>query len=317
MPTNNQNQNNQNGPTAMQTLQVFLEFFWVLIQLTYFNIEAIVRWFVPPPKKSVNGEIVLVTGAGHGIGKEFAMQYAALGATVIAWDVNEQNNLKTVKEINRLGYPKAYSYVCDVSNREKVFETVEKVRKDVGDITIIVNNAGIMPTHSLLEHTQKEIEAIFDINVLGHFWIIQAIMPSMLKRNHGHIVSISSCAGLSGLENLVPYCASKFAVRGYMEALRMELELIPNCQVKLTTIYPYMVDTGLCKKPIIRFAEAMTMLTPYEVAATAIDGQMRGVRHVSVPRLYWYMNNYFRMNAEKGMKAMKEFLGVSLGSDLS
>lgn len=133
---------------------------------------------------------------------------------------------------------------CDVSNREEVFKVAEKVREEVGHVTILINNAGIMPCRTIMNYTPEEIKRIFDINVLAHFWVsffekiavpieipfvllllfgclrlislqtTQAFLPSMIQRNHGHIVALSSMAGFIGLANLVPYCASKFAVRG-------------------------------------------------------------------------------------------------------
>jgi NADP-dependent 3-hydroxy acid dehydrogenase YdfG len=113
----------------------------------------------------------------------------------------------------------------DVTNREKVIETGAKVLKEVGTVTILLNNAGIMPQHEQLKHTEKEIRMIFEINVLAHFWMFEAFLPKMIEDNNGHIVALSSMAGILGLPNLVPYCGSKFAVRGIQEALSEELRL--------------------------------------------------------------------------------------------
>lgn len=76
----------------------------------------------------------------------------------------------------------SYYFRCDVSNRVMVNETVEKVKKDVGDITIVINNAGIMPTHSLLDHTPEEIEKITNVNLLAHFWVITILILSLASR---------------------------------------------------------------------------------------------------------------------------------------
>ncbi|GJQ66112.1 hypothetical protein Trydic_g5780 [Trypoxylus dichotomus] len=304
----------QNG---VLLVRVVGEMLLMLLQMFYYNLESIYRFFALPKEKAVKGEIVLVTGAGHGIGKELALQYAALGATVVAWDINEKNNTETVTQINQQGRAKAYGYVCDVANRANVFEVVERVKKDVGDITIIVNNAGIMPTHSLLDQTADEIERTFKVNVFGHFWVLQAILPSMLKNNNGHIVAISSCAGLVGLENLVPYCASKWAVKGYMEALFHEIRTsVPNTRIKFTTVYPYMVDTGLCKKPKMRFEGSMNMESPEVVARKAIEAQRRNLSEITIPEYFFYLVNSFRIMSGKACLKLKDFLGVYLESDL-
>nr|CAD7259673.1 unnamed protein product [Timema shepardi] len=196
-----------------------------------------------------------ITGTGHGIGKELALQFAMLGSTVVCWDINEDNNKKTVDELVHLGY-KAHAYNCDVSSREQVFKIAREVKEKVGDVTVVVNNAGIMPCHPFMAHNSQEIQRIFDINVMAHFWMLEAFLPSMINKNHGHFVALSSMAGLMGIANLVPYCASKYAVRGLMEAMAEELrEGNHQLDVKFTTICPFIVDTGLCKKPRTRYQD--------------------------------------------------------------
>lgn len=99
-----------------------------------------------------------------------------------------------------------FSILChrvDVTNREKVLDTAKKVQNEVGDITILVNNAGIMPQHEMLKHSEKEIRLIFDINVLAHYWMFEAFLPKMIEKNSGNIVALSSMAGVVGLPNLV------------------------------------------------------------------------------------------------------------------
>jgi all-trans-retinol dehydrogenase (NAD+) len=122
-----------------------------------------------------------------------------------------------------------------VTDREKVLETGAKVLKEVGDVTILLNNAGIMPSHDFLQHTETEIRNIVNINVVAHFWMFQAFLPKMIENNRGHIVAMSSMAGIMGFQNLVPYCGSKFAVRGIQEALSEELRCKTNgkSQVRL------------------------------------------------------------------------------------
>jgi all-trans-retinol dehydrogenase (NAD+) len=114
-----------------------------------------------------------------------------------------------------------------------VLEAGKKVLAELGNVNILVNNAGIMPQHQFLKHTEKEIRNIFGFNVLSHMWIFQAFLPTMISNNRGHIVAMSSMAGLIGSRNLVPYCGSKYAVRGMMEALSEELRAESNGQSKV------------------------------------------------------------------------------------
>ncbi|KAH8387216.1 hypothetical protein KR093_005620, partial [Drosophila rubida] len=283
--------------------------FWVAI------VEEVIKTFTTRPQANVAGQFVLITGAGHGMGKEMALQYAALGAKVLCWDVNEQTNSQTVKEIKQAGGT-AFGYVCNVVKREDIIELAAKMRKEHGFIQVVVNNAGIMPAHSLLEHTEQETRLMYDINVLAHFWMIQAFLPDMLERNEGSIVALSSCAGLFGLPNLVPYCGTKFAVRGYMAALAEELRLKnPQSNIKLTTIYPYMIDTGLCKNPRYRFPQLFKLISPKVAAASIIEAQRQGLEEAAVPRHFVGIEKIGRLLPRKAMRLVNDFLDAGVDSD--
>lgn len=122
-------------------------------------------------------------------------------------------------------------------------ETGSIVLKDVGDVSILVNNAGIMPQHEVLKHTEAEVRKIYDINTIAHCWMFQAFLPKMMEKNQGHIVALSSIAGVVGLNNLVPYCGSKFAVRGMMESLAEELRSHSEGKSKVKfKCFPLIVD---------------------------------------------------------------------------
>nr|XP_033334959.1 short-chain dehydrogenase/reductase family 16C member 6-like isoform X1 [Megalopta genalis] len=297
---------------------LFVEILLTLLKILYYTGEGIYRLFVPVEEKSVAGEIVLVTGAGHGIGKELALKYASLGATVVCWDLNQQGNDEVVEEIKQLGGSKAYGYKCDISNRDEVLKVAQKVKEEVGDVTILVNNAGIMPCHTFMGHSSEEIKRIFDINVLGHFWTLQAFLPSMIKKNHGHIVALSSMAGVVGLANLVPYCASKFAVRGLMESLNEELRSSSKdnpSNLQFTTIYPYMVDTGLCKKPRFRFTSFMPLVSAKQAVEKIVAAQRRNIREISIPAYWLYVNCFLRTFPEKGLVGVVDFFNSGVDPD--
>ncbi|XP_044264909.1 epidermal retinol dehydrogenase 2-like isoform X1 [Tribolium madens] len=305
------------GTLVVQVAQVTVDILILIVQVLYSYILSLVSLIVRKQPKSVRGEIVLITGAGHGIGKELALLYASQGATVVIWDINEKNGTQTVKEIEQLGYPKAYFFLCDVSNRENVLTVAKDVQQSVGDVTILINNAGIMPTHPFLDHTKDEIQRIMDINVMAHFWTLEAFLPAMKRHNYGHIVSLSSSAGIFGIPNLVPYCCSKYAVRGLMEALFQECRADKKNEIKFTSIYPYMVDTGLCKKPVIKFHNLMPLVNPKEAAAEIMDAQRREQNEITIPRYIFYAHNLCRMLPLKAQLFIFDFIGVALESDLS
>lgn len=125
--------------------------------------------------------------------------------------------------------------------------------------------------------------------------MLEAFLPGMVERGRGHIIALSSIAGIVGLTNLVPYCASKFAVRGMMEALQSELkDTKPNADIGLTTVCPYMCDTGLCKKPKVRFPSLLGLLKPKEVAEHIVLAHRKNLKELTIPRFLIYLNHFLR-----------------------
>lgn len=152
-----------------------------------------------------------------------------------------------------------------------------------------------MPSHPVELHSADEIRKIMDINVLAHFWMLEAFLPGMYEAGKGHIIALSSIAGIVGLTNLVPYCASKFAVRGLMEALHSEIkDTRPNVKIGCTTVCPYMVDTGLCKKPRLRFPSMLGLLSPTYVAEQIVLAHRKNMIELTLPRYLIQVNNFFR-----------------------
>ncbi|CAH2050866.1 unnamed protein product, partial [Iphiclides podalirius] len=290
-------------------LQLVRDLLWTLLLVNYEILRAIFRFFVPVEPKDVNGEVILITGTGHGMGREMALRFGRLGAKVVCVDVNPKSNEETHNMIlSHKG--KAYKYVCDVTDRAAVMQLAERVRKEVGEVDIIVNNAGIMPCKPVLQQTEKEIRLMMDINVNANIWFIQAFLPAMIERNHGHIVAMSSMAGLMGIRNLVPYCGSKYAVRGIMEALAVELRGDPRdtSGINLTTVCPYMVNTGLCKRPRVRFQKIMSVVETEEAADIIVDAVLRNVIEITVPTRLHYMNRYvYRMVPFQAAAALNDF----------
>jgi len=307
----------QHTQNASNQLQLFFEIAVLFIKMLAEVFYSVVRRFIKKECKDVSGEIVLITGTGHGIGRELAIQYIKLGSEVICVDINKQNNLETVRIANALQLGTAHEYTCDVTNRDDVFELAKKILNDVGHVSVILNNAGIMPSHSFLNHNAQEVRTLFDVNVLAHVWVLQAFLPHMLSKRRGHIVAISSMAGICGLTNLVPYCATKFAVRGLMEALYEELRLDGLDQaINTTIIYPYMVDTGLCKKPKFRFPNALGFLSPRDAATAIIEAQRSNTLEASIPNNLLYLNNVFRCLPYKCGFLFKDFIDSGVESDL-
>ncbi|XP_055613468.1 estradiol 17-beta-dehydrogenase 11 isoform X3 [Uranotaenia lowii] len=311
-----QEQSPNAGVQLYNVLLILVDLLMLWAKSTYNIVMGVVHMFSPPEAEDVSKDVVLITGAGHGMGKCLALQYAALRSTVVCVDINEATNSGTVAEIKRQGGT-AFGYVLDVTNRQQINDVAKKIKEQVGVVTILVNNAGIMPTHPLLQQTEAEIRETFEINVMAHFWLLQAFLPDMIQKNRGHIVALSSAAGLVGLKNLVPYCGTKFAVRGIMEALSEEIRADPRKpNIKFTTIMPYMVDTGLCKRPHARFPDAMKLVKPEDAAAAIIDAQRRGVVEATIPKYLLYLNSFMRNFPIKNGQMLGDFLDAGVNSDL-
>ena len=134
----------------------------------------IFRFLIPARKKDVSKEIVLITGAGSGIGRALSLKFAGLGATVVLWDINKSANDAVAQEINSKTPKKADSYQCDCSKREDVYRVAEQVKKDVGDVTILINNAGVVSGKNLQDIPDDKIELTFKVNSSAHFWVISS-----------------------------------------------------------------------------------------------------------------------------------------------
>ncbi|KAM3967764.1 epidermal retinol dehydrogenase 2-like [Aphomia sociella] len=228
------------------------------------------------------------------MGRGLAQRFNKLGSTVICVDINSKSNKETI-DLLKSENPKAkvHKYECDVTNRAAVFELASKVQKEIGTVSILVNNAGIMPCNPFLEQTEQEIRLMMDINVNGYLWMMQAFLPEMISRNHGHILSMASMAGVAGVANLVPYCGSKFAVRGIMEALATELyeDSRPTDGIKLTTVCPIMVNTGLCKNPRNRF-KMLNMVEADDAADMIMNAIRREYTEITIPSFLYYTHKY-------------------------
>ncbi|KFQ36568.1 Estradiol 17-beta-dehydrogenase 11, partial [Merops nubicus] len=100
----------------------------------------------------------------------------------------------TAAECERLG-ASVQAFVVDCSKREEIYSAAEKVKKEIGDVSILVNNAGVITAADLLSTQDHQIERMFEVNILAHMWTTRAFLPSMMKNNHGHIVTVASAAG--------------------------------------------------------------------------------------------------------------------------
>ncbi|MDM5199392.1 acetoin reductase [Fictibacillus enclensis] len=164
----------------------------------------------------------IVTGAGQGIGRAIALRLASDGFNVVINDVNQERADIVSQEVQQFG-KKSIAVKADVSNREEVFGLVSRTQEAFGSVDVMVSNAGIAQVKPLLEVTTEELERIFNVNVFGVLYGIQAAAEQMKKQENGKIINACSIAGYKGFNLLGVYSATKFAVRGLTQAAAQEL----------------------------------------------------------------------------------------------
>ncbi|KNB41867.1 epidermal retinol dehydrogenase [Blastocystis sp. subtype 4] len=193
--------------------------FWVYFAI-FIVVVYVLRRLLKRKVIDLQGKKVLITGAASGIGRMLANDMVKKGAKVIIWDINESMLKDTYKELKELDEnAEVYYYVVDLSSLDNIKEVAAKVKKDVGEIDVLVNNAGIVTGKSLFDSSETAIKRVMEVNTMSHFWTIREFVPAMLERNCGTVVAVSSMAGMVGTANLNDYCASKYAVVGLMESL--------------------------------------------------------------------------------------------------
>ncbi len=203
-------------------------------------------------------KIVLITGGASGIGKGLAIKIAQAKGIVIIWDIQSTEAKTVCKEIyNENG--KSYFYKVDLTNKKEIIINANKLLKKFKCIDIIINNAGIVSGKSLLKSTDKEIDKTFSVNSLAPLWIIREFLPSMINKNTGHIVNVSSAAGIVGVAGLADYAASKFALIGFDESLRVEFKK-KKINIKTTIVCPYYINTGMFDGVKTRFSFLLPIL---------------------------------------------------------
>lgn len=220
---------------------------------------------------AITNRSILITGGASGIGKLMAKRCLEERAyKVILWDINEENLEKTKEEFKSQGYDIA-TYVVDVGNVDDVNAAAERVFDEIGTVDILFNNAGIVVGKPFAEHTNRDISKTIDINVSGVMHTALAFLPSMIDQDEGHIVNIASASGLMANPNMSVYAASKWAVVGWSESIRIELEKT-NPEVRVTTVMPSYINTGMfdgVKSP---------MLTPILEPDYIVDKIIKGVK---------------------------------------
>ena len=187
---------------------------------------------------------VLITGGASGIGRIMGELALKKGAhSLIIWDINQSNIDSSVKELSKYG--KVAGYRVDVSDSEAVEQAYAQVKKDIGFVDILIQCAGIVTGNRTFDkNSLDEIERTMRINAVSPMLVAHAMISDMIERDHGHICSIASAAGMISNPKMSVYAASKWAVIGWSDSVRIELHRMKS-KVRMTTVAPYYINTGM------------------------------------------------------------------------
>jgi NAD(P)-dependent dehydrogenase (short-subunit alcohol dehydrogenase family) len=195
--------------------------------------------------KNFNGRVAVITGAGSGIGRALALELAGRGARLALSDVNAVGVADTAASCEKLGV-QAKGYVLDVADREAVHAHAAEVVADFDKVNLVVNNAGVAVMATVEEMTYKDFDWIMGINFWGVIHGTKAFLPHLIASGEGHLVNVSSVFGLVGVPTQSAYNATKFAVRGFTEALRQEM-LIEKRPVGVSCVHPGGIRTNIAR----------------------------------------------------------------------
>ena len=191
--------------------------------------------------KSLTGKRVLVTGAAQGIGRSLAKELAGLGCELVLTDI-DTDKLEEEAALLRADGATVHTYAYDVSREQAVFDMAQAVLRDIGDVDVLINNAGIAYSAELADTPLRKWQRLVAVNFWGPLYHVYAFLPRMVERRSGHIVNVSSGQAFLRLPAWGAYAATKAALGVFSEVLHFELR---KHGIRVTTVYPYMVDTGL------------------------------------------------------------------------
>jgi NAD(P)-dependent dehydrogenase (short-subunit alcohol dehydrogenase family) len=197
--------------------------------------------------KSVAGKTVLVTGGAMGLGKLFAQTAVReKAAAVVLWDINEGALKDTAAELEADGGT-VHPYVVDVSSADAISTAAQAVRDEVGDVHVLVNNAGIVRGNGYFWETKaRDVEQTMLINGIGPMLVAREFLPAMVESGEEcRVVNLASSAGLNAVPRLAAYSGSKWAAVGWSDSVRLELEQAGHRHVRVTTVCPTYINTGM------------------------------------------------------------------------
>lgn len=192
----------------------------------------------------ITGKTVLITGGASGIGYLMGKQLLKEGAKcLVIWDVQEEALNRVVREFTDQGH-QVLGWQVNIADSAQIQRAMQEMQPQSITVDVLINNAGIIVGKDFANHSPDDIARTMNVNALAPMYLTREVLPGMLQRGSGHIVNIASAAGMVSNPGMSVYCASKWAITGWSDSLRLELERARS-GIKVTTVMPYYIDTGM------------------------------------------------------------------------
>lgn len=237
----------------------------------------------------IKGNNVLITGGASGIGKIMGRMSLERGAAhLFIWDLNKAGIQAVIDEFKAMGLDadgRVRGYCVDVTNVANIESCYNQIKEEFGKVDILINSAGLITNNKVFaEQTIRDIDLTMDINAKGSMYVALTVLKDMMARNSGHICNIASEAGILSIPKMSLYVASKWAVIGWSDSLRIEFAKAKS-KVRVTTAVPYFINTGLfdgVRSPLI------PILKPEPTARKILNAIERNRNYRGIPFSYHF-----------------------------
>jgi short-subunit dehydrogenase len=240
--------------------------------------------------KQFRGRVCVITGSGSGIGRALSLDLARRGARLALSDIDGDAAARTAEACRTAGTAEVQSYRLDVSERESMFAHAGEVLSRFGTVNLVINNAGVALHKTVLDTPIEDYEWIVGINFWGVLYGTKAFLPHLIASGDGHLVNLSSLFGLIAVPSESGYNATKFAVRGFTEALRQEM-LAAGHPVGVSSVHPGGIKTNIARSARVPAGEEedlassfdrIAFTTPEDAAAIILRGVERNRARIIV-----------------------------------
>lgn len=302
--------------TTFKRLKLLLYLSILKIVTQWYSKKALNNWAVD---KRWNWccEVAVVTGGAGGIGGHITQLLAGKGVRVAVLDI---------QDMTYDGGPNIAYFKCDITSSTQIAETAAKIRAKWGDITILVNNAGVVRGKTILEMTEKDVRFTFDVNSISHYLLAKEFLPAMVKRDHGMVVTIASLAAFITVPNMVDYASTKAAATCFHEGLSAELKMRYNApRVRTILVNQGYTNTSLFTGYQNEDQFLMPTLEPEVVAQAIVDQILKGesgqiimpkFAGIILPALRALPHFYQHSIRMKGKALMSKWTGRQVVEDL-